>query len=133
MARTKSFTGKVRDSMEPAEFLLGDKTFRLVHALPARAMAVVTEELWGAAKLIDFIEKCIVEEDVPAFQAAINDKNFIIDYETIIEIANWIIECLTKRPLAQPVFSTASGPTTPGSSTGASGFEDLALENSKLT
>ncbi len=82
-----------------------------IGAVPLRCVpykiAGVLEDLPMVAQLDDliaFVRGCLVEEDVPAFNAAIHDKNQIVRDTMVVEIYEW---------LAEAYSDFTPGPSTP--------------------
>lgn len=110
-SRFKDFGTGVSEEKEPIVFKLHNEEFTCIATIqgktlmnlvsrsqsedPAEAMAVVET----------FFSKILVDESLERFNALLEDKERIVDMETLGEIIAWLVEEYTGRPNQQPEVS----------------------------
>jgi hypothetical protein len=121
MARKKTFRGgKHISEFEPIEFELNDQKFACKPAIQGATLlefvAKADSDSGGAAAaaLYGFFEDTMEEAEYARFMEYLNAPEYIIEMETIGEIASWLVEQYTARP-TQPSAPSATGPSSAGS------------------
>ncbi len=101
---------------DPPSFTVAGREFKCVAEPPGGAMADLFWTFQGndtplrAAGLVRFITACMSDADADVFDAVIRDKDTIVSWGTLGEIANWLIEEYTGRPTT-PSSGSATGLT----------------------
>jgi hypothetical protein len=72
------------------------------------------------AGIVAYIEGCLPEADALAFRELVHDKDTIVPFESLMEIAEWLVEVFTGRPTtpssSSPPGSTSTGAASEGGS-----------------
>ena len=113
MPRSKSFSSLNAAMPEPLEFILNNHTWHCAPMIPGAALldfagqmkaedpSAMAEAVWS------FFDLALVEQERESFKGFIRDPNQRIDINTLMEIAEWLMEeFMGEVPLAQEVPSS---------------------------
>jgi len=112
--RFKDFGSGGNSNKEPISFKLYEQEFLCHPALQGKvlldmASASASQDAAASAKIMyDFFKAAMQEESYAKFLAVLEDPNTIVTVETLGEIAGWLTEQYSGRPILGPEQS-ASG------------------------
>lgn len=108
-SRFKDFgSGAAVEEKEPIVFKLHEEEFTCVPALQGKVlMSLVSksqsEDPAESIGVIDtFFSSVLVDESLERFNALLEDKDRIVNMETLGEIISWLVEEYSGRPNQQP-------------------------------
>lgn len=108
-SRFKDFgSGTAAEEKEPIVFKLHEEEFTCIPALQGRVLMdlVTRSQSEDAAESIGvintFFSHALTDESLERFNALLEDKERIVNMETLGEIISWLVEEYSGRPNQQP-------------------------------
>lgn len=107
---------------DPPTFSVVGREFKCLPDPPAGVMTDLVISADGTpstqtAGLIGFIKGCLPDSEAEAFDLLIYDKDTVVPIETLMQIAEWLVEQYAQRPTTPP-SSSPSGFTPPAATSG---------------
>lgn len=110
-SRYKDFGAGASSEKEPIVFKLYGEEFTCIPTLQGKTLMNLvsrsqSQDPVEAMEVIEtFFDKVLVEESLERFNALLEDKDRIVNMETLGDIITWLIEEYTGRPNQQPEAS----------------------------
>lgn len=104
--------GKAAESAEPLVFKLYDEEFECYPRIQGKVLLDIVSESSSddagatARVILGFFSKVMKEESYVRFEALINDKEKIVQVDTLSEIISWLIGEYGDRPNQEPEDSS---------------------------